>query len=722
MSDKSNRFQLTPPLEPADRSDRGARVLLAVLRAVSSMLLFLGGYLYLQGSVSIWFVGTAFILTLGTAIWFEKSGFRFLPAVVLFTAVVVLVRPAFFLLFTAGVSNTVNPGVDFLFFFFDRNYYPLILPVAVVWVLYFAGSRYSGFVRWESGIRACLLVLLAWPQGEYRLSLFPNSGLLFLSASGFVVLEVTILLLHRRIYSPGGKSPAKTYVWFATLLIPLLIVWLLFLLGRYSEGAVSEGGGLMRPTFFRFDFSKFVRLESEISMSDDLVMLFRKAGPSDRLLLRRYVLGGYRPGSGFLYEPRPGDDSILMTVPDGRRIIDDPGYQGREVVDQEYFLINFDPSSLVAINYPIQVVPMRNWDASSFLRIYTVRSKVGSFMPWELIDAPPVDLTSEDQRYYTEYGEDEIIRRTALDLTEDLETQFEKVDSIRAFLQDNYYYSLKPGIAPDGNQLHHFLYEGRRGYCSYFAFSMALMCRSIGIPARVAVGFYVDPNLEVLNFYPVRADMAHAWVEVYFAEYGWIEFDPTSNTLAPGEEYEFGQLEVQEFATLIEEIIDNQDDLEEEEALEERELDRREIRHLFSRGFSFLSRFWFVVLPGLYLCGVMLVKGYHPLLALLFRDGRRRVKHTYTASLQTLAGVGWSRGRDESYLEFARRLEETRGILLVEWTRSYLEAAFAPAFSDHRYEAARQALSAYRASFRKAVPLWLRMLGFLNPVGSLRRR
>lgn len=696
--------------------------MLAVLRVVSSLLLFLGGYLYLKGSLSIWFVGAAFAVTIGTAVWFERSGFRFLPAVLFFAAAIALARPAFFLLFTAGVSQTVNPGVDFLFFFFDRNFYPLILPMAVVWILYFAGSRFPAFIRWESGIRACLLVLLAWPQGEYRLSLFPNSGLLFLAASGFVILEVTILLLHRRIYSPGGKTPAKTYLWFATLLIPLLIVWLLFLLGRYSEGAVSEGGGLMRPTFFRFDFSKFVHLESEISMSDDLVMLFRKAGPSDRLLLRRYVLGGYRPGSGFLYEPRPGDDSILTTVPDGRRIIDDPGYRGREAVDQEYFLINFDPSSLVAMNYPVQIIPMRNWDASSFLRIYKVQSKVGSFMPWELIDASPVDLPADDLRYYTEYGNDEIIRRTALDLTEELETQFEKVDSIRAFLQDNYYYSLKPGIAPDGNQLHYFLYEGRKGYCSYFAFSMALMCRSIGIPARVAVGFYVDPNLEVLNFYPVRADMAHAWVEVYFTEYGWIEFDPTSNTLAPGEDYEFGRLEVQEFANLIEEIIDNQDALKEEEALEELESAPREIRRFFSRGFSFLSRFWFVVLPALYLCAIALVKGYHPLFALLVRGRRGRVKHAYKASLQTLACLGWTRSRDETYLEFAHRLERNRGIELVGWTNRYLEAVFAHMFSDRRYEMTRQDLAAHRASFNRVVPWWLRVLGFLNPVGSLRRR
>ena len=42
------------------------------------------------------------------------------------------------------------------------------------------------------------------------------------------------------------------------------------------------------------------------------------------------------------------------------------------------------------------------------------------------------------------------------------------------------------------------------------------------------MGFWVDPDVSVLNFYPVRADQAHAWVEVYFNDYGWIEFEPTA--------------------------------------------------------------------------------------------------------------------------------------------------------------------------------------------------
>ena len=73
-----------------------------------------------------------------------------------------------------------------------------------------------------------------------------------------------------------------------------------------------------------------------------------------------------------------------------------------------------------------------------------------------------------------------------------------------------------------------FVLELRRGYCEQFAGSFAAMARSLGIPARVAVGFTpgdadpADPTL-----YRVRGENAHAWPEVFLGEYGWVTFEPT---------------------------------------------------------------------------------------------------------------------------------------------------------------------------------------------------
>lgn len=83
--------------------------------------------------------------------------------------------------------------------------------------------------------------------------------------------------------------------------------------------------------------------------------------------------------------------------------------------------------------------------------------------------------------------------------------------------------------------LNDFVFETKTGYCEYFATAMAVMLRTSGIPARVAVGFLpgdrtaaADPERgEELDTYTVTTEDAHAWVEVLFPEYGWIRFEPT---------------------------------------------------------------------------------------------------------------------------------------------------------------------------------------------------
>jgi hypothetical protein len=73
----------------------------------------------------------------------------------------------------------------------------------------------------------------------------------------------------------------------------------------------------------------------------------------------------------------------------------------------------------------------------------------------------------------------------------------------------------------------YFLFEQRRGYCEQFSSSLAVMARSLGIPARVATGYAPGEYNPFTGLYEVRASDAHAWVEVYFPGYGWSTFDPT---------------------------------------------------------------------------------------------------------------------------------------------------------------------------------------------------
>lgn len=103
---------------------------------------------------------------------------------------------------------------------------------------------------------------------------------------------------------------------------------------------------------------------------------------------------------------------------------------------------------------------------------------------------------------------------------------------LRGFTYD---LNVQPGHS--GDVLEQFLFETRRGYCEQFAGAFAAMARSVGLPARVAVGFTpgeIDPADPTL--FRVRGEHAHAWPEVYFEGAGWVPFEPTPGRGIPNAE------------------------------------------------------------------------------------------------------------------------------------------------------------------------------------------
>lgn len=79
-----------------------------------------------------------------------------------------------------------------------------------------------------------------------------------------------------------------------------------------------------------------------------------------------------------------------------------------------------------------------------------------------------------------------------------------------------------------------FLFDLKRGYFDYQATAMAVMLRTLGIPSRVAVGYYLDPTTAQDTTYSVRRSDAYSWVEVFFPQYGWVNFNPTQDRPAGG--------------------------------------------------------------------------------------------------------------------------------------------------------------------------------------------
>jgi len=119
------------------------------------------------------------------------------------------------------------------------------------------------------------------------------------------------------------------------------------------------------------------------------------------------------------------------------------------------------------------------------------------------------------------------VRRLAAQIAASSRNDFDKASAIENHLRSHFGYTLEiPRTVPD-DPIASFLFERKRGHCEYFASSMAVMLRTLGIPSRVVNGFRSDEFNDLTGNYVIRAKDAHAWVEAYFPGYGWHTFDPT---------------------------------------------------------------------------------------------------------------------------------------------------------------------------------------------------
>ena len=108
------------------------------------------------------------------------------------------------------------------------------------------------------------------------------------------------------------------------------------------------------------------------------------------------------------------------------------------------------------------------------------------------------------------------------------DTPYQQSKAIEQYLQ-TFPFDLNVTAPPAGTDMtDYFLFTLKRGYFDYQATAMAVMLRSIGIPARVAVGYVLDSTQVKGTVYTVSKDDAYSWVEVFFPQYGWVNFNPTS--------------------------------------------------------------------------------------------------------------------------------------------------------------------------------------------------
>jgi transglutaminase-like putative cysteine protease len=107
---------------------------------------------------------------------------------------------------------------------------------------------------------------------------------------------------------------------------------------------------------------------------------------------------------------------------------------------------------------------------------------------------------------------------------------YSKAAAIADYLRLHYGYTLQLPSTTPRDPIANFLFVRRKGHCEYFASSMAVMLRTVGIPSRIVNGFSGGEFNDLTSQYVIRASDAHSWVEAYIPGEGWMEFDPTPSS------------------------------------------------------------------------------------------------------------------------------------------------------------------------------------------------
>ena len=299
-------------------------------------------------------------------------------------------------------------------------------------------------------------------------------------------------------------------------------------------------------------------------------------------------------------------------------------------------------------------------------------------------------------------------------------TPYEKARAIERYLiyDGGFTYNLDVDYNRADRAIEEFLGEGKEGFCTQFATSMALLARELDVPSRVVYGATTgqegDPNEYVVTGYNM-----HTWVEVYFPGVGWYPFEPTPGSEIPSAMQ--ANAPRPELPTARDEAVAQGPDQRREQlqqqnaSTEPNSFDRGGSAAGGSPGWASYAPYALTLV--LLLAGVPLTKRL-----LAARGGPEELYRDLTGRLRDALPPGRAALADSPALTPTERLLLLAGVVGVavgpfrEFARAYSESLYA---QDPRANAAR----AYRKALGEygTLPVWRRVLAALNPASLLLR-
>ncbi|KZB84631.1 transglutaminase TgpA family protein [Amycolatopsis regifaucium] len=306
--------------------------------------------------------------------------------------------------------------------------------------------------------------------------------------------------------------------------------------GIGTVGSLPGGTGSGRGGAGGFGVEPFTQLRGLLDQGEN-VELFKVYGMgADKRLLRAFTLDTYTPNKGWGLAQ---NGRAQQGVQANQGLPPAPGDDGVGPARE----IRIEPTNWVDNWLPIYGAPRTltgladNWlyDPVGGAVFTTTKQNAPAYTETASIKEPSKEELRLDDARLAEVPPqfvqidrvDPRVAAKAKQLTDNESNNFDKTQAIWSFFtaQNGFVYDTKTADAKDPDALADFILNGKRGFCEQFASAMAVMLRSIGIPSRVAIGFTSGtPKGDHLS---ISSEDAHAWVEVFFQQKGWVSFDPT---------------------------------------------------------------------------------------------------------------------------------------------------------------------------------------------------
>ena len=322
----------------------------------------------------------------------------------------------------------------------------------------------------------------------------------------------------------GGAIGGVLAVFFAALIGPQLPSASSPPLLKYRNLGSNDGPAIIRT------ISPLVSIRDQLNRNDDVELFRVQANRPARW--RLMALEAYDGEAWGLHPDTESHDSLRVAEPEPNARVAEVsqrfamGPYGGEWLPVAYQAIQVDGIDNLKVIEESNTLIVDRTDHTGL--VYDVTSQLIGATPQALRAAPaPIDtqVPGVARNLLIPSNLDPIIRQTAIEVTRDSSTQYDKALAIQNYFRNNFTYDTTINLSEDADATVRFLTKDRRGFCQQFASTFGLMARSLGMPTRLAVGF--QPGAFDGNAYRVSTKDAHAWPEVYFEGIGWIGFEPT---------------------------------------------------------------------------------------------------------------------------------------------------------------------------------------------------